>query len=64
MEKTDWLDELAGIDWAVASLGFLLPAGSLQKELTENAIRGIKSRLQWIRAEAAAERKAAREARK
>jgi hypothetical protein len=55
-EAADWLDELRRLEFAVESLAHLHPAGSHQRELAENATRGIRDRLRWVRENAMAER--------
>lgn len=57
-EAADWLDELRRLEFAVESLAHLHPPGSHQRELAENAARGIRDRISWVRDQAMAERAA------
>jgi hypothetical protein len=43
------IDELQELEWSVSSLVYLTDAGSHQREIMENATRGIVTRLEWIR---------------
>ena len=54
-EKLDWLSELHNLVWAVRSLEDLHERGSCEREIINNATRGIKSRIEWCIAEAKAE---------
>jgi hypothetical protein len=51
-EKTDWMDEIDRLKFALESITELLPHGSYLRENVGNITRGIEARLDWILAEA------------
>jgi hypothetical protein len=56
MDELDWMDELGRLVWAVRSLQHLSSPGSSEREILDNATRGIAARLQWAQNQAKAER--------
>jgi hypothetical protein len=42
------IDELKNLRWSVRSLIHLHQVGSFEREIANNATRGIESRLDWI----------------
>ena len=42
------IDELENLKFAIVALASNHPSGSFEKEMAENACKGIKARIDWI----------------
>jgi hypothetical protein len=55
MDQLVWMDELRNLIWAVQALASMHSPGSYEKEIASNAAKGIKTRIEWVMEQAAAE---------